>query len=146
MTMPYETGGEELLEYQTEQDDPGPVQPLEPLPVHVCEPVITIATVSQHLTALSRVLTAAQPSAQILAQDPLRTRAQVLVVGANKVVLCHSLGQAQNPNNLDATLAAPDGAVLTSAYPVPVETTQPVWVVANTFPTTVSVLIERRTA
>lgn len=145
--MPYQPGGDELLEYETEQDEtPGPVMPIEPLPVHVCEPVVTIATVPQHLTTLSRVLTAAQPYAQILAQDPLRVRATVIVSGANKVVLCHSLPQAQNPNNLDATLAAPDGAVISSAATVPVQTTQPLWVVANTFPTTVSVLIERRTA
>src|SRR4051812_44129767 len=117
MTMPYEPG-DELLEYETEQDDPGPVQPVEPVPVHVCAPVVTVATVPQHLTALSRVLTAAQPFVQLLAQDPLRVRATVLVSGANKVVLCHSLGQAQDPNNLDNTLANPDGAVITSAAPV----------------------------
>ena len=146
--MPYEDTGEELLEYQTEQEDAGPVVPGPPVAVHVCEPVVTVPTVAQHLTAVTRVLTAAQPYAQILAQDPLRARAQVMVKGTNDVVLCHSIGQAQDPNNLDPTLVAPDGAVVPGGFdgPVPLETTQPVWVVANTFPTAVSVLIERRTA
>lgn len=145
--MPYEPG-EELLEYQTEQEDvPEPAAPGPPVEVRVCDPVVTVPTVPQHITCKTVVLSDATP-VQILALDPLRTRAQLVVADTNDVVLCHSVTQAQNPNNADPTLARPDGTIIpgTLTAPVEVDATGPAWLVANTFPTRVGLIIERRGA
>lgn len=139
---------EPLLDYETEQDsDPGPLFPT-PVPVHVCEPVVTVPTVPQHVTCRTVVLTADQPVQQILAQDPLRVRAWLLPKIDNNVVLCHSVSQAQDPNNADPTLANPNGAVVMASLtaPVPVAGTQAMWLAGNTFPTHVGLIIERRSA
>lgn len=148
MTMPHELGDDdELLDYQTEQEDaPEPVQPIEPVPVHVCEPVVTVPTVAQHVTFRTVTLTAANPVQQILNLDPLRIRAWLLPKIDNNVVLCHSISQAQDPANADPMLTAPNGAYVSAALtaPVPIPGTAPVWCVGNTFPTRVGLIIERR--
>lgn len=144
MTMPHDAD-EELLGYETEQEETAPL-PIEPVPVRAVEPVVTVPTVAQHLTCRTVVLADASP-VQILAQDPLRTRAQIVVKGANDVVLCHSITQAQDAGNADPTLARPNGAILPGGGPVfTVTATGPVWLVGNTFPTRVGLILERRSA
>lgn len=144
--MPHEPDSE-LLEYETEQEDPGPVQPIDPLPVHVCAPVVTVPTVSQHVTTRTVLLTTANAVQQILPQDPLRVMAWLLPKIDNNVVLCHSLTQAQDPANADPALAAPNGALVSAALTaaIPVPGTQAMWMAGNTFPTRVGLIIERRT-
>jgi hypothetical protein len=147
MTTPYEPG-EELLAYQTEQaDPPEPAQPIEPVPVHVSEPVVTVATVPQHVTCRTITLTSSQPYAQLLPQDPLRTRASILR-GDNHFVICHSAIQAQDPVNTTPASTSTNGAYVTAtaSAPVVVTGTQALWVATNVFPTTVGLIVERRGA
>lgn len=143
--MPHEPG-DELLAYET-QHDAGPPVPIDPLPVHVCEPVVTIPTVPQHTTCRTVVLTSDQPYTQILPQDPLRVRAQLLR-GDNHFVICHSATQAQDPVNTTPASGATNGAYVTAtaSAPVVVTGTQPLWVSTNVFPTTIGIITERRSA
>lgn len=139
----------ELLEYETEAEEtPELVMPIEPIPVRVCEPVVTIETVPQHISTRTILLTAAQPVQEVLPHDPLRVCAWLLPKVDNNVVLCHSYQQAQDPANQDPTLANPSGAIISAALtaPVRVSGTQRMWLVANTFPTHFGVIVERRSA
>lgn len=144
---------DELLEFETENDEaPEPVMPIAPVPVKVCEPVVTVPTVAQHLSATTLVVSTAagaEKMLQVLSLDPLRTRA-TLIIHDQPVVLCHSRSQAQSAANVLAGAPRPDGAYVYAAVDKPVtlviETTQELWVAA-TFdqPARVSVLQERRT-
>jgi hypothetical protein len=119
---------DDLLEYETEEDDDdgAPVQQIAPVPVHICEPVVTVETVPQHMTASTFVLNTSNPDqalVQILPQDPLRVRA-VVIVHDQPVVLCHSRSSANAAGN---TVADPT----TSSQPIPVYGVQEVWAAAT---------------
>jgi hypothetical protein len=144
MTMPHEAG-EELLEYETEQEETGPL-PIEPILVHAVEPVITVPTVAQHITCRTIVLDANTPWAQLLPQDPLRVRARIFTI-TNGVVICHSVSQAQDLNNTtDQTFATPNGCLISSGVSAIIEGTQQLFVATSKFPTRVGLIIERRSA
>lgn len=146
--MPHQPEDNELLDYQTEQgDEPQHVQPIEPVPVHVCEPVVTIETVPQHVSCYTITLTQDMPYAQVLPLDVLRVRASLLRCD-NHFVLCHSLGQAQDANNSTTGSTVTNGALITATFnaPVPVSGVQEMWVATNVFPTNIGVIVERRDA
>jgi hypothetical protein len=134
----------ELLEYETETQEP--TGPITPIPVEICEPVVTVPTVAQHVTAYTLVLTATTPYTELMTQDPLRVRARIFTI-TNGVVICHSLQQAQDPANTgDANFTAPNGALIASGVSFMIEGTQRMWVSTSKFPTRVGVIIERRSA
>lgn len=140
----------ELLEYETEAEEtPELVQPIEPIPVHVCEPVITVATVPQHVSCTTVIVATGADGGveQILPQDPLRVRAQI-IVSDMPVVLCHSRPQAGSTSNQVASVPNPSGAYLPVATsPVAIQGTQPMYVAATSAtPARVTVIAERRSA
>lgn len=145
---------EELLEHQTEADtDPGHVLHIDPVPVVVREPVVTVATVAQHITTETHVVSTADDDkgrVQLLAQDPLRVRATI-IVHDQPVVICHSRTAAYARANMEAGTPHPVGAYVQAnpdmpAAPIVVEGTQELWVVATwEAPARVSVISERRT-
>lgn len=129
----------EMLEYETEQDDDDtPVMPIAPVPVSVCEPVVTVETVPQHLTCSTFVVnTAAADTAivQILPQDPLRVRAEI-IVHDQPVVICHSRASATAAANTVAGTPYPSGAYVqadpaTPSRPIPIYGVQEVWAAAT---------------
>ena len=131
---------DELLEYQVEQDDDDgtPVQQIDPVPVHICEPVVTVETVPQHMTASTFVLTTAtadQALQQILPQDPLRVRA-VVIVHDQPVIICHSRSSANAAANTVTNTPAPSGAFVyasttSPSRPIPIYGVQEVWAAAT---------------
>jgi hypothetical protein len=131
---------DDLLEYETEEDDDDgtPVQQIDPVPVHICAPVITVETVPQHMTASTFVLNTSNPDqalVQILPQDPLRVRA-VVIVHDQPVVLCHSRSSANAAANTVAGTPNPSGAYVqadptTPSQPIPVYGVQEVWAAAT---------------
>lgn len=130
---------DELLEVETEQDhDDIPVQQIAPVPVHVCEPVITVATVPQHMTASTFLLNSAvegQALVQILPQDPLRVRA-VVIVHDQPVVLAHSRSSANASANTVAGTPEPSGGYVqadptTPSAPIDFYGVQEVWAAAT---------------
>lgn len=135
----------EILEYETEAHEPP--EHISPIPVSVCEPVVTVATVPQHTSFRTFVLTTDNPTAQILPLDPLRVAALVSSPD-NDVVLSGSRSQAGDKANVsDSTLARPNGGLLPKALtaPVPISSTDAVWVSGPTYPSRVWVVITRRT-
>lgn len=146
---------DDLLEYETEDEDDGtPVQKIDPVPVHICEPVVTVETVPQHMTASTFVLSTAnadQALQQILPQDPLRVRA-VVIVHDQPVIICHSRSSANAPANTVTATPDPSGAfVYASATapsrPIPFYGVQEVWVAATVSDAArVSVFAYRRTS
>lgn len=132
---------DDLMEYETEAEQPEPVTP-----VSVCldGPVVTVETVPQHLTCSTVVLTSDQPVAQLLELDHLRVGAQVSALD-NDVVVCHSYQQAMDAANQVSTLDMPNGFVVAKGVPATsLRTTQQLWVVTGTYPSRVSVVAERR--
>ena len=146
---------DELLEYETEVvDDPEPVQPIDPIPVSVCDPVVTVETVPQHITTYTLVIstaTNAQAVQQLLPLDPLRVRATI-IVHDNPAVICHSRASANAAANTVTNTPAPSGAYLLAsatlpAAPIVIHGTQEMWIAATTSSTSrVSVIAERRTS
>ncbi len=134
-----EYNDDEMLAYEVEQDDDGiPVMPIAPVPVSVCEPVVTVETVPQHMSAYTFVLSttnADQSIVQILPQDPLRVIAEI-IVHDQPVVICHSRGSAQAAVNTTAGTPAPSGAYVqadptTPSAPIPIYGVQEVWAAAT---------------
>lgn len=147
MTQSYDSG-EAFLVHETEAPEDVETESITPIPVVVSNAVTVNTITAQNLVTSTYVLTETQPIAQIAELDPLRTGLYMMSLD-DHVVLCHSLQQAQDPNNQSVGLDNPNGFVLlrsSSALTLlPVKTTQPLWVVGNSFPSRVSVLIERRT-
>lgn len=137
-----------LLDYETEADE-APAGVAEPIATKVCEPVVTVPTVAQHLTCSTVVLTSDAPYVQLLPLDPLRLRAQILLKGSKDIVICHSLAQAQDLANQASPLARPNGTIVSSGFttPVSIETTQPVWAVGDASAGNIllGLIVERRT-
>lgn len=146
---------DDLLEYEVEDDDDGtPVLSIAPVPVHVCEPVVTVETVPQHMTASTFVVSTAiegQALVQILPQDPLRVRA-VVIVHDQPVVICHSKTSANAAANTVSGTPEPSGAYIqadpsTPSAPIPIYGVQEVWVAATYGETArVTVFAYRRTS
>lgn len=85
-------------------------------------------------------LTAATAVQNLVNHEPNRCKL-MLVVPDNPVVVCDSYGQATSPANLVVGLTNPEGALLpVSAVPYELPTTDPLWVVAASYPTRVTVL------
>lgn len=151
--MSYEE--DEMLAYEAEDDtDPEPVMPISPVPVSVCGPVVTVETVSQHMSASTFVMSTTAPDQavqQILPQDPLRVRAWV-IVHDQPVVICHSRGSAMAAANTAAGTLAPSGAYVqadptTPSTPIPIDGVQEVWAAATYGePARISVFAYRRTS
>jgi hypothetical protein len=145
----------EMLAYEVEQDDDGaPVMPIAPVPVSVCEPVITVETVPQHLSTSTFVLSTTNPDqaiVQILPQDPLRVRATI-IVHDQPVVICHTRGAAAAAANTVAGTPAPSGAYVradptTPSAPIPIYGIQEVFAAATyAEPARVTVFAYRRSA
>ncbi len=144
----------EMLAYEVEQSEDAPVLPVAPVPVSVCEPVVTVETVPQHLSASTFVLstaTADQAVVQILPQDPLRARA-VIIVHDQPVILCHSRASASAAANTVTNTPDPSGAFVyasttTPSQPIPVYGVQEVWAAATIGEDArVSVMAYRRTS
>jgi hypothetical protein len=132
---------DELLEYEAERDDDEngvPVQQIAPVPVHVCEPVVTVETVPQHMTASTFVVSttnADQAIQQILPQDPLRVRA-VVIVHDQPVIICHSRSSANASANTASGTPQPSGGYVqadptTPSPPIPFYGVQEVWAAAT---------------
>lgn len=137
----------ELLEYEAEQDHDTPVIPMTPIPVVVCDPVVTVPTAPQHISTYTVVVatgTTAQV-AELLPLDLLRVSARI-IVSDQAVVVCHSQAQAQDSSNRVASVPNPSGAYLpVSTAPVPITGTQQMWVAATSAtPARVTVISERR--
>lgn len=152
--MSYDDDDDELIEYQVEADEP--VTPAGPVPVRVCEPVVTIATVPQHITTITVVVQTGtndpdRAVRQLLPLDPLRVQA-IVQVHDQPVVLCHSRNQAQAADNTTASTPAPQGAWVEAAAGVPsvplvIHGGSEMWVAATSATATrVSVIVERRTS
>lgn len=136
-----------LLAHETEQDYEHPQQPIAPIPVTVADAVVTLPLIGQHSSVYTVVLTTTNPIAELVGLDPLRLGVSVWVLD-HDVVLCHSEAQANDSRNQDTALARPNGAVLSTSggFPtaIPINSTQQLWVVGNTFPSRVSVIVNRR--
>jgi hypothetical protein len=130
------TEDDDLLEYETEDDTP--VEPVAPVPVHVCEPVVTVETVPQHMTASTFIVSTAiegQELVQILPQDPLRVRA-VVIVHDQPVIICHSKMSANAAANTVSGTPEPSGGYVqadpsTPSAPIDFYGVQEVWVAAT---------------
>jgi hypothetical protein len=137
----------EILEYETEQTEQA--FEIQPIPVCVSEPVVTVATVPQHVSCTTIVVATGTDGGveQILPQDPLRVRAQI-IVSDMPVVLCHSRPQAGSSSNQVASVPNPSGAYLpVSVSPVVIQGTQPMYVAATSATAArVTVIAERRSA
>lgn len=140
----------DLLEYQTEADEPDP-EAAAAVPVVVDEPVVTIPTVPQHMTAYTLVVEADDAAggvAELLPQDPLRVRAQI-IVNDEPVILCHSRTQALDSRNTVASVPNPSGAYIPDGigFPIEITATDRMWIAAtSTNPARVSVITERRSS
>ena len=144
---------DEMLEYETEQDET-PLPPIPPVPVYACEPVVTVETVPQHMSAYTFVMSttnADQAVQQILPQDPLRVQA-LIIVHDQPVVICHSKNSAAAAANTAAGTLAPSGAYVsadptTPSAPIPIPGVQEVWAAATYGePARISVFAYRRSA
>jgi hypothetical protein len=130
----------EIIEYEGEHHG---AAPLPSVSVCVDGTVVNTPAVPQHGVFRTFVLTADNPYLQVLTRDDLRVAARITIM-ENTAVLCSSRAQAMSPSNTDVTLARPNGAAVSATLPVPIDTTDELWVVGNTYPTRVSVLITRR--
>lgn len=136
----------ELLAYESEQDHPVAVLPIDPVPVRVCDPVITVVTVPQHMTTYTVVVAAGTSTAvsQLLPLDLFRVRATILV-NDQAVVICHSQTQAQDPSNVVAAVPNPSGAYVPAGANLVITGSQQMWVAATgATPARVTVISERR--
>lgn len=142
----------DLLEYETETEDaPEPLAPIDPVPVIVQAPVVTVGTVPQHISAYTVVVdTDTDRVAELLPLDALRVRATI-IVHDQPVVLCHTMAQALSATNRATGVPTPSGAFVQAsadhpAGPIVLHGTQPMWVAATwDQPARISVLVERRT-
>lgn len=137
----------EVLEYEGEQDHDELVLPIAPIPVVVCEPVVTVPTVPQHVTTYTVVVATGTSTAvsQLLPLDLLRVRATILV-NDQAVVICHSQTQAQDPSNVVAAVPNPSGAYVPAGSNVVITGSQQMWVAATSATAArVTVISERRT-
>lgn len=92
----------------------------------------------------SAVLTATNPSIQIAGYDPLR-KCIWLSPAVNAYVIAGSIGQAQDPNNLAASIAQPNGRYVPANVPETiVEGQNEVWIATGTYPTVVGYEIVRK--
>lgn len=139
--------GDIALEHETEEEPSVDALEVKPIPVVLADAVITSDIIPQHLTCYTVVLTSDEPMQQILPQDPLRYHAEVCSID-NPVVLCHSLQQAKDDRNVEASLPNPNGFLLNAAggypFPMPVHTIAPVWATAAAYPSRIAVLVKRR--
>lgn len=147
------TDENELLDYETEaaeEEDARPLQ-IDPVPVHVCDPVVTVETVPQHVNCYTLVIGSESDAVvELLPQDPLRVRATV-IVSDQPVVICHTRPQALAGSNRAADVPNPSGAYIPAgpalSTPVVIHGTQQVWVAATSVTAArVSVIVERRSA
>lgn len=143
-------GSDELLiEHETEQHEGVDTAPVPPLKTVVVDSVVVAPIIPQHVQCYTLVLTADDPIQVLLEQDALRTNAIAIALD-HDVVLSHSFQQASDEANQINTLLRPNGSVITNAggFPpyLPLDTTAKMWVVGNTFPSRVSVVVKRRTA
>ena len=140
---------ETLLAHETEAPNAQPIADVTPIPVAVIDAVTVTRVFPQHSSAYTLVLTATQPVQQICDLDPLRHQITLCAVD-HDIVLCHSLQQAQDAANQATNIPNPNGFVITNAAGFPpflrIESTGPLWVVGNSFPSRVSAFVERRTA
>jgi hypothetical protein len=130
---------EEMLAYEVEDDETEQaVMPIAPVPVRVCEPVVTVETVPQHMSAYTFVMSTSHADTairQILPQDPLRVRA-VIIVHDQPVILCHSQVSAAAPANVVTNTPEPSGAYVFAgtnlpSRPIPIYGVQEVWAAAT---------------
>lgn len=93
----------------------------------------------------SIVLTANNPSAEIAGYDPLRECIE-FSPAANAYVISGSVSQANDPNNLAATIVNPNGRYIPANAGFQVTTTgqNDVWVSTGTYPTIVGFQIIRK--
>ncbi|MBO2460967.1 hypothetical protein [Actinomadura violacea] len=135
-----------LIQHETEHPADIEVPSVDPIPVVTVGSVAVEEILPQHVALRTFVLTTDNPYKQLLALDPLRVRATLLALD-DDVVLTSSRAQAMSPANLEATLAAPDGAVLPKSFPVSLDTVGEVWATAptGTYPARVAVYMTRRT-
>lgn len=85
------------------------------------------------------VLTATNPSDQLLPQDKGRLYALVQVFD-NQAVLCYSEAQVGNSANTTTGLANPDGTLCPTGVVIPIRCSNAIWVTSAAYPTRVSVL------
>lgn len=149
--MSYERDNE-MLEYETEVEQPEPLGEIAPIPVQVCESVLTVPTIPQHANTYTIVLSTATNNGYgsgvdiLLVQDPLRVKATVMTID-QPVVVSHSQTQANSSSNQAATVPNPSGAYLPITTPLVIATTQEMFVAATSAtPTRISVIVERRSA
>lgn len=148
---------DELLEYQTEADagEAADAAALaadaEPIPVCVYDPVVTIGTVSQHATCYTLQVDSDLRTryVELLPEDPLRTRA-VIIVNDQPVVICDSRAQAGSPSNQVTGVPDPTGAYIPASAALSTQleilSTNQFFVAATTAdPARVTVIAERRT-
>lgn len=138
----------EMLEYEVEADEPEtPVMPISPIPVSVCEPVVTVETVPQHMTCYTVVVDTDDVDAgikELLPLDALRVRATIIAHTA-EAIICHSRSQAQDPANTVTNVPNPSGFLLSIDTPLVLTGTQQMWVAATSSAARrVSVIVERR--
>lgn len=136
---------DELLEYEGDQEHDAPTVLTEAIPVVVCDPVVTVPTVPQHITAYTVVVSTTGPEVmELLPLDLLRVRATV-IVSDQPVVICHSQGQAQDPSNQVASVPNPSGAYIPAGTQLVITGSQQLFVAAvQGVSSRVSVLVERR--
>lgn len=146
---------DELLDYQTEADA-GEARDLaavaaEPVPVCVYDTVVTVPTVPQHATCYTLKLDADDVRyVELLPEDPLRTRA-LIMVHDQPVVICNSRAQANSASNQAAGVPDPTGAYIPASAAAStrfeLRSTNQFFVAAtSTDPARVTVIAERRTA
>jgi len=92
----------------------------------------------------SVVLTAANPYQQIAGPDPLRKYVTISGTAANAFVVCGSISQASDPNNVATPLVNPNGRYIPNGIEEwCIEGNQEIWVVTNTYPTIIGFTILR---
>jgi hypothetical protein len=92
----------------------------------------------KHATFITRTLLNATP-VDLVGFDESRLYILIQAGGAN-VVVCTDLSQAQDPANAVPGVPNPNGLLLTAGntMPYPIEGSQRMWVVGNTFPSQVT--------
>lgn len=119
-----------------------------PIPMHLANPEALAPYVSQGharrkaLRVRTLVLTADNPTQDLLPQSEARCEAWLIQCGDNDVVISHSKSQAASASNLVAALPNPSGALIIKTFPspVPVPTNDRTFVTAQAYPTRVTVV------
>ena len=94
----------------------------------------------------SVVLTATNPYQQLVGYDPLRICVRIATGGSGPFIICGSIQQAADPNNIVVPIVAPNGRYIpTGGFIEPVvEGQNEIWVVTNVFPTIIGYEILRK--